>query len=139
MSVAQKKLAGKRAVLSVGDGRGFVVESSTVFKDERLIITAAHCLPSLPPCHPGAYLEELTYGKLLGPLNGKCTIAVECRFADPIADIAVLGPPDNQVLDQDAEAYDLLVDNMATLTLADAPAQAFEVSEGIRYPSPVAA
>ena len=32
-------------VITVGNGRGFVVEGA----GERLVITAAHCLPSLPP------------------------------------------------------------------------------------------
>src|SRR5467141_2465247 len=35
----------KSGVITVGHGRGFVVEGA----GERLVITAAHCLPSLPP------------------------------------------------------------------------------------------
>jgi hypothetical protein len=34
-----------RSVIKVGDGRGFVVETE---REERLIITAGHCLPQLP-------------------------------------------------------------------------------------------
>jgi hypothetical protein len=34
------------SVVRVAGGRGFVVEG----KAERLIITAAHCLPFFPPC-----------------------------------------------------------------------------------------
>jgi hypothetical protein len=34
--------------------------------EERVIITAAHCLPFIPPCHPTRYLEEQTYQRLLG-------------------------------------------------------------------------
>jgi hypothetical protein len=81
------------AVITVGDGRGFVVEGE---RETRLIITAAHCLPSFPLCHGASYLEERTYQALLGPLGEKPTVWTECLFVDPIADIAVLGQPDNQ-------------------------------------------
>jgi hypothetical protein len=50
-----------------------------------------------------------------------------CLFADPIADIAVLGQPDNQELSDKADAYDQLVDDMKTLLIADAPAQGVKV------------
>jgi hypothetical protein len=43
----------KDAILKVGDGRGFVV---TLHRhpggEERIVITAAHFLPKLPPPHP---------------------------------------------------------------------------------------
>ena len=48
----------KSGVITVVHGRGFVVEGT----GERLVITAAHCLPSLPPALPlfrarGAHLR----------------------------------------------------------------------------------
>jgi Trypsin-like peptidase domain len=108
------------AVLRVGDGRGFVVEC----RGYRVVITAAHCLPHFPPPHAASYLKERTYPKLLGPLSGRRRTAwAECLFVDPIADIAVLGQPDNQELSDEADAYDRLVDGMAALAVADAPAQ----------------
>ena len=126
-----------RAILGVGSGRGFVVERRNYLgHEERIIITAAHCLEfaflandreGLPPCHPGRHLEEETYSKLLAPLGKKPTVWAACLFVDPIADIAVLGQPDNQALFNEAAAYDELVDNMATLAVADAPAQGFDV------------
>ena len=81
----------KSGVITVGHGRGFVIEGA----GERLVITAAHCLPSLPPALSSFGLEARTYGPLLA-LRGEepCVWAV-CRFVDPIADIAVLGSPDN--------------------------------------------
>jgi len=106
------------AVLRVGDGRGFVVRYYT----QNIIITAAHCLPHFPPCHLFSYLHERTY-KLLGPLKSKPAVWAECWFADPIADIAVLGQPDGQELSDEAEAYDQLVDNVEPFIVADAPAQ----------------
>jgi hypothetical protein len=101
----------KSFVLRVGGGRGFVVNCRRPLGSiERLVVTAAHCLPrKLPPPHPGRYLEEATYHRLLGPIGGKCTVWAECRFVDPIADIAVLGQPDSQELADEAEAYDALV------------------------------
>ena len=51
-----------RGVLRVGDGRGFVVEHRNYLgHEERIVITAAHCLPVLPSCHPMRYLHECTY------------------------------------------------------------------------------
>ncbi len=81
------------AVITVGDGRGFVVEG----KDgERLVITAAHCLSRFPPCHAASYLHERTYQSLLGKIGSPRSVWAECLFADPIGDIAVLGAPDYQ-------------------------------------------
>jgi hypothetical protein len=115
------------AIVRVGNGRGFVVTCQGYLgKEERVIITAAHCLPHLPPCHPGRFLHEYTYQRLLGPLGGKRTVWAECLFVDAMADIAVLGSPDNQELSDQAEAYDQLVDGMKPLAVADAPAQGSE-------------
>lgn len=126
----------KRAVLKVGDGRGFVVTRNYRDREERIVITAAHCIEhatradgeqGLPSCHPARGLAEETYRDLLGPLGGKTTVCATCLFVDPIADIAVLGQPDNQDLSDEADAYDQLVDSMATLAVADAPAQGVEL------------
>jgi hypothetical protein len=78
----------------VGDGHGFVVEGQY---DRRFVLTAAHCLPHLPPPAGLLDLEETTYRALLGPFKASdaaCTVWAECLFADPFADIAVLGEPD---------------------------------------------
>lgn len=97
------------SIVTVGDGRGFVVEASIVqlmhdFKtrewrslkrSQSYIITAAHCLPHLPPCHGASYVQERTYPNLVGPLGEAPTVAVECLFVNPVADIAVLGKPDD--------------------------------------------
>jgi hypothetical protein len=143
-----------RAVLRVGDARGFVVERRGHFNSvKRIVITAAHCLPRLPPPyehlldlptpHPARYPEEETYQRLLGPLGIEPAVWATCLFVDPIADIAVLGR-DNQSLGGQADAYDELIDNMTALTLADAPAQGFELvtaslmsrSRKIKKPTP---
>ena len=76
-----------RAVLKVGGGRGFVVEAA----GDRFVITAAHCLPFFPPCHPQSYLRERVYASLLGAIGEDPMVWAECVFVDPIADIAVLG------------------------------------------------
>jgi hypothetical protein len=104
-----------RAVLKVGDGRGFVVEG----KHQRFVITAAHCLPSFPPCHPHSYLDERTYQALLGPIGETSTVWAECVFVDPIGDIAVLAQPDGQELPAEWEAYQNLVDAAGALRVGD--------------------
>lgn len=83
-------------VITAGSGRGFVVESA----GERLVITAAHCLPSLPPVQSFFAPKEHVYGPLLAPLGGEPRARAMCRFVDPIADIAVLGSPDNPHADE---------------------------------------
>ena len=74
------------------------------------MITAAHCLPHLPPAHPASYTDERTYRHILGPLDGEPRVSAECLFVDPIADIAVLGSPDNQALFAEAIAYNNLTE-----------------------------
>jgi hypothetical protein len=54
---------------------------------------------------------------LLGPLGGERTVAAECVFVDPIADIAVLGSPDDQVLSEEAEAYEALIEDLPALSV----------------------
>jgi Trypsin-like peptidase domain len=131
-------MTSSTAVLRVGDGRGFVVgRLNHLGSVERVVITAAHCvmhrkrldgIKGLPPPHPARGLEEDTYPKLLGPLNGKQTVWATCMFIDPIADIAVFGPPDNQELYKEADAYEALMKKMGweALPVADAPAQGTE-------------
>jgi hypothetical protein len=104
---------------------------------ERIVITAAHCLPDLPPLHPARYLEEETYPRLLAPLGREPVIRVTCLFVDPIADIAALGPPDNQELSDEADEYEKLLDEMEPLVIADAPAQGSELGDmQVERPTP---
>ena len=107
-----------RAVLRVREGRGFVV-ASKLQRWERLVITAGHCLPDLPPSHTGSGLEKRTY-KLLGPLDAEPTVWAECLFVDPIADLAVLGAPDSQQLYDKNKQYEALTRAMTPLRIAKA-------------------
>jgi hypothetical protein len=106
----------KSGVITVGDARGFVVENA----GERLVITAAHCLPFLPPALSALGLEARTYGPLLAARGEIPSARTTCRFVDPIADIAVLGPPDPP----HADDYNAL---MATAT-------ALPFGDGVRHP-----
>jgi hypothetical protein len=99
------------AVITVGDGRGFVVEGA----GERLVITAAHCLPSLPPALPAFGLAARTYGPLLAHRGEQPHAWAVCRFVDPIADIAVLGSPDNP----HADDYQALIGTATALSFGD--------------------
>lgn len=111
-----------KAVIKVNEkagGRGFVIEvDDDFFGPTRYVLTAAHCLPELPPAVGGlSYTHERTYGNLLGPLGEKATVWAECLFVDPVADIAVLGQPDNQILSEEADAYDDLMDKAVPLPM----------------------
>ena len=111
----------KSAIVTVGEGRGFVVEVYPAWarSARRLVVTAAHCLPSFPPCASISYLEERTYRGLLGPLGEKPTVWAECLFADRVGDIAALGEPDNQALSEEADQYNALVEKAAPLPMSD--------------------
>jgi hypothetical protein len=69
MSPIQAKAfdVAKRAVVRVGDGRGFVVGAD----EYRYVITAAHCLPKHPEPHLANGPDELTYANLIGPVERK--------------------------------------------------------------------
>jgi hypothetical protein len=111
----------RRAVVTVGDGRGFVVQG----KWDRYVLTAAHCLPSFPPCHPHSYLEERVYANLLGPLGGERSVWAECLFVDPVADIAMISAPDNQELPDEADAFEALVSAAVTSIATETPSPKF--------------
>jgi hypothetical protein len=102
-------LSRTNAVIRVGEGRGFIVkdagEARLGRRDERIVITAAHCLPKFPPCHAAFSDCERTYKALLGPLGQEPTVWAECLFADPVADIAVLGEPSHDDLLEQRLAY----------------------------------
>lgn len=111
----------KNAVVKVGGGRGSVVRGG----HDRYIITAGHCLPSMPPCIGASHDYERTYRKLVGPLGeSKPTIWAECLFVDPVSDLAVLGGPDNQSLSKEADAYAALTESVRPLRVGGAPSKA---------------
>jgi hypothetical protein len=120
-----------KAVVKVGRGRGFVIEHRAEFAPfkverrflhHRLVVTAAHCLPDLPPCFGASHYHERTYPDLLGTLDArKPEVWAECLFADPIADIAVLGSPDCQLMYDEAESYGALTNEASTLRIGKAP------------------
>ena len=88
---------------AVGKGSGFVIETSRA----RPVVTAAHCLPKLPPSATISYAAERTYERLLGKVGKRRRICAECLFVDSVADIAVLASPE-QNLSKLADAYDRL-------------------------------
>jgi hypothetical protein len=104
------------AVISAGSGRGFVAEGA----GERFVITAAHCLPFLPPAQSFSGPKERSYGPLLARLGDEPRAWAVCRFVDPIADIAVLGSPDHQHEDE----FKALIET----------ATAFPISGPLRHP-----
>jgi len=135
------------SVVKVGGGRGFVVVNRikipamksfpctingvrrperfirSHFVERRLIVTAAHCLPKMPPGQP-SFSDERTYRSLLGSLDGsKKNVWAECVFADPIGDVAILDSPDGQASEEfsnAADAYSALVDETPALPIGRA-------------------
>lgn len=104
-------------VVRVGSGRGFIAGEK-----DRFIITAAHCLPHLPPAAAFAPAEDRTYTNLIGPRDGNTEISVECVFVDPVSDIAVLGEVDNQVfLDGESKEYIEFVEASTPFAISNAP------------------
>ena len=108
-----------KSVITVGDGRGFIVETQ---QERRYVITATHCLP----CEPGGFgsvsdMSDRTYRDLLGQIGSKPTVWAECVFYDPVIDLAVLCEPDGQALWDENEAYEALVDAADPLTIAEIP------------------
>ena len=106
-----------RSIITVGEGRGFVVEGPSQLW--RYVITVAHCLPALPPAHGGSFQSDRTYSSLLAKLGEKPSIAAECLFVDPVSDLAVLAPPDDEVLPDEAGAYEALVDATMPLRISE--------------------
>ena len=122
MTMRTRRDEATRGIVRVGDGRGFAVEGAY----ERFIVTAAQCLPFLPPCGSISHVHERTYQSLIGQLGGECTIWGECLFVDPIGDIAVLGSPDSQEFNaqsDDYEAYEAMVGDTTPLTISEAPSK----------------
>jgi hypothetical protein len=111
------------SVVRVGDGRGFIIAGDKRIADggKGYLITAAHCLPSLPPPHLARYLHEETYPRLIGPLGTDPSIAAACVFVDPIADIAVLGAPDDQALSDEHTLYQALLSALPPFDIAVPP------------------
>lgn len=127
--------AAARAVIQVGAGRGFVMETKyripqeyrrahnlRAFVTGRIVVTAAHCLPSLPEPDLGLSGYERSYN-VLGPLRtSDPSITTQCLFADPVADIAVLGKPDDQDdTEEIGRAFDELTENAEVLPISNAP------------------
>jgi hypothetical protein len=112
-----------RSVLTVGQGgRGFVVKHSRGRQSGRIVVTAAHCLPTVPPARGGKLIGDVGYAKILGPLGEEPTISAKCLFADPVSDLALLGPPNKQELPDERAAFEHLVEAATRLSIGDIPA-----------------
>jgi hypothetical protein len=79
-----------------------------------------------------AYTAEKTYKKLLGQLGTVPSIWAECVFVDPVADVAVLGPPDGQAFKGNVEAaWDEFIEHIEPLELdAKQPTRGWMLSLG---------
>jgi hypothetical protein len=103
-------------LITVGAGRGFLVEHD----GQRLVITAAHCLPQIPEPMPARYAHENTFA-LLAPLGEKPSVWAEIVFCDVIADIAVLAAPDGQTFYDECIGYEAFTEERPAFRLGDIP------------------
>jgi hypothetical protein len=80
------------------------------------VVTAAHCLPRWPP-QPSSF-EERTYFDFVGSIEEvNHEIAVECLFADPISDVAILAAPDSQRLHDECTAFEQFVSDRPAFSI----------------------
>ena len=105
------------SVVTVGDGRGFIVAAN----DTIYVITAVHCLPFQPPPILARRLDEQTYSSLIGPLGADPSVTAMCVFADPVADIAVIGPPASQELGAKHNQYEAFLKILPPFDVAAPP------------------
>jgi hypothetical protein len=90
---------------------------------KRSIVTAAHCLPFFPPAMSFSDISDRTFKNLVGSIEGEeRAVWAECSFVDPIADIAILAPPDSQDLWEQCEGYEKLVDACLPIAVGSAAA-----------------
>lgn len=104
-----------KCILRVGKGRGFVIAANS----RRLVVTAAHCLPKLPPAASISHISERTYRNLLGAIGKRRNVWAECVFVDPVADIAVLDSPHDQEFSEKADLYERLVGGATPLEVSE--------------------
>ena len=69
-----KVLGALSSIIEVDGGRGFIVER----QKNRFVLTAAHCLPHLPPCSLMSQGEERTYKHLLGVIGQHAKVWAQC-------------------------------------------------------------
>ena len=101
------------AVVRVADGRGFLIEIDD--EPHPVVVTASHCLPQLPePLGPAIYPD------VISAIGKKPTIAAECYFVDPIADVALLGCIAPDVEATSAAAYERFVEGRARFSIGEA-------------------
>jgi hypothetical protein len=132
-----KEINGKPttdAVITVGTGRGFVIEVPVVTWDqacrERYVVTAAHCLPTIPLCSAERNLSEVTYKPLLSELGEAPYVWAECVFVNPVTDLAVLGHPDWEEWKDHANVYYEFVRSVTNpLRVGAAPGQRYDYTD----------
>jgi hypothetical protein len=130
-----KEINGKPttdAVITVGDGRGFVIEATVIQWDQifsrRYVVTAAHCLPTIPLCGVEHDLSEVTYKSLLSELGEAPYVWAECLFVNPVADLAVLGNPDWKWKDHANVYYEFVRSVTKPLKIGVAPGERYDPS-----------
>jgi hypothetical protein len=115
MSNSILEVAPIEAVLRTDTGgRAFILKGQR----RNHVLTAAHCLPNIPPAHPWRNLDESTFQDFLSPLSGGPKVWAECLFCDVIMDLAVLWESSGQDLDEECEAFNPFIDDCPVLEMS---------------------
>ena len=85
----------------------------------RVIVTAGHCLPELPPSFTHAEDQRL-YPNLISSIGrlDERRVWGDLLFVDPVSDLAVLAAPDYQRLPEESEAFEAFVADLEPFDLS---------------------
>lgn len=75
----------------------------------------------MPAFAAAADSRTSTYPRLIGPLGADQSVTATCVFADPIADLAVLGPPDDQALGDEHDHYTAFLSTLPPFDITAPP------------------
>lgn len=75
----------------------------------------------MPAFPAAADSRTSTYPRLIGPLGADQSVTATCVFADPIADLAVLGPPDDQALGDEHDHYTAFLSTLPPFDITAPP------------------
>ncbi len=115
--------ANENAIVGLATGGfGFIVDAGPPVGVA--IITAAHCLPELPPALSFSRDEERSYRDLVHdrePTPDGPRVWATCAFVDPIADVAILAAPDAQWSFTKCAAFESFVESRVPFQLGEVP------------------
>lgn len=113
----------RRGIVTVGEGYGFVAEAEN---GDRIVITSFRSASSAGPDgqDPLSYPVQPVYTARIGAFGQRPDVSAECLFANPLADLAILGAPDDERGLEEIERYYELVTGASSIGISEIPANA---------------